>query len=77
MEGIQIGTLLRNKNIAQKCRSEAYEASVRSVMLYGSETWAISNRVESNLRSCDRRMMRYMARVKRKTYIEGNAERYS
>ena len=32
-------------------------------MLYGSETWAMTQRDENILRKCDRRMLRYRARV--------------
>ena len=32
-------------------------------MLYGGEAWAITARLEGILLSCDRRMLRYMARV--------------
>ena len=38
--------------------------AVRSVMLYGSETWAMTKKDEDILRKCDRRMLRYMGRVK-------------
>ena len=33
-------------------------------MLYGSETWAMTKKQEDIMRKCDRRMLRYMARVK-------------
>ena len=34
------------------------------VMLYGSETWAMTKKDEDIVRKCDRRTLRYMARVK-------------
>ncbi len=41
-----------------------YEACVRSALLYGAETWALTNRLMEVLRSRDRRMLRYMAGVR-------------
>ena len=37
------------------------ESSVRSVMLYGAETWQMKEEIENILKRCDRRMLRYMA----------------
>ena len=53
----------RQKNTAEDTRS-AYESCIRSVMLYGSETWTMTKKDEDILRKCDRRMLRYMAKVK-------------
>ena len=36
---------------------------VSSFMLYGSETWAMTQKNEDIMRKCDRRMMRYMAGI--------------
>ena len=33
-------------------------------MLYGSETWAMTQKDEDIMRKCDRRMLRHMAGVK-------------
>jgi len=60
----EVVSLLLNKNITLKIRGNVYEACVRSVMLYGSETWAMSRKMEGILIGCDRRMLRYMAGVK-------------
>ena len=43
--------------------SKQFEACIRSVMLYGGETWALTARLEGILLSCDRRMLRYVAEV--------------
>lgn len=37
---------------------------MRSALLYGAETWALTDRMADVLRSCDRRMLRYMAGVR-------------
>ena len=37
-----------------------FDACIRSVMLYGGEMWALTNRLEGVLVGCDRRMLRYM-----------------
>jgi len=47
-----------------KIRGSIYKACIRSVLLYGSETWALTKRLEELLRVNDSRMMRYMAGVK-------------
>ena len=41
-----------------------YNACIRSVLLYGTETWSITRRQEQFLAGCDRRMLRYMAGVR-------------
>ena len=40
-----------------------YEACIRSVLLYGKETWPMTQKVENCIQTCDRRMLRYMAGV--------------
>ena len=56
----EIASLLVNRSIPLHHRGRVYEACIRSVMLYGGETWALTARLESILLSCDRRMLRYM-----------------
>ena len=46
-----------------------FYACIRSVMLYGGETWALTKRFESVLVGCDRRMLRYMAKVTRRDRV--------
>ena len=46
-----------------KKRASIYEACIRSVLLYGTETWPITQKVENCIQTCDRRMLRYMADV--------------
>ncbi len=60
----EISNLLINHNIGLRSRGRVYEACVRSALLYGAETWAVVNRLMEVLRSCDRRMMRYMRGVR-------------
>jgi len=60
----EMAGLLTDKRTPLRIRGSAYESCVRSVMLYGSETWAMTKKDEDILRKCDRRMLRYMARVK-------------
>ena len=52
--------MLTDRRTPLKIRGSAYESCVRSVMLYGSETWAMTKKDEDILRKCDRRMLRYM-----------------
>jgi hypothetical protein len=58
-----IAGLLCRRKIPLKHRAMIYEACVRSVLLYGMETWPMTQRVEACIQSCDRRMLRYMTGV--------------
>ena len=62
-EMVEIASLLVNRGIPLHHRGKVYEACIRSVMLYGGETWALTARLEAILLCCDRRMLRYMAGV--------------
>ena len=59
----EIASLLINKDIPLRHRGRVYDACVRSVLLYGAESWPMTERVQAILTSCDRRMLRYMAGV--------------
>ena len=63
MKWREVASLLVNRSIPVRRRSGVYIACIRSVMLYGAETWALTDRLMSLLRSCDRRMLRYVAGV--------------
>ena len=54
----ECNSLLSNKAILLKHRPRAYNAYIRSTMTYGAATWALTQREESLLQSCDRRMLR-------------------
>ncbi len=60
----EVASLSVNRSIGLKSRGNVYEACVRSALLYGAETWALTDRLMDLLRSCDRRMLRYMAGVR-------------
>jgi len=57
-------SLITNRSIPLKVRGSVYESCIRSVMLYGAETLALTGKLEDILTSCDSRMLRYMARVR-------------
>ena len=59
----ETASLLVNRGIPLHYHGKVYEACIRSVMLYGGETWALTARLEAILLSCDRRMLRYKAGV--------------
>ena len=65
----EISGLLLNKGIPLARRGMVFDACIRSVMLYGGETWALTKRLESVLVGCDRRMLRYMAVVTRRDRV--------
>ena len=59
----EIGGLLCDRGIPLKKRASIYEACIMSVLLYGAETWPMTQKVENCIQICDRRMLRYMAGV--------------
>ena len=60
MKWREISALLCNRNVPIRRRSIVYQACIRSVMLYAAETWALTQRLEKVIQSCDRRMLRRM-----------------
>ena len=62
-KGREISSLLENRGIPLPQHRKVYEACIRSVMLYGGETWALTGWLTSILLGCDRKMLRYMAGV--------------
>ena len=69
-----ISRLLLNKGIPLARRGMVFDACIRSVILYGGETWALRKRLESVLVGCDRRMLRYMAGVTRRDWVYNDEE---
>ena len=59
----ELSNLLTNRGIPLRHRAKVYAACIRSVMLYGSETWALTKKLEEVILRSDRRMLRYMAGV--------------
>ena len=56
--------LLTNRHLPLNTRGRVYSTCVRSVMLYGTETWAASANTVNRLQRNDRAMMRWICRVK-------------
>jgi hypothetical protein len=56
--------ILTNKHLPATTRGRTYTACVRSVMLYGAETWAASAQTVKRLQRNDRAMVRWICRVK-------------
>ena len=59
----EIAGLLGNRRIPLKNRAPIYAACIRSVLLYGAESWPLTQRLEQCIQSCDRRMLRFLAGV--------------
>ena len=53
-----------NHSIDLKTRGRVFEVCVRSALLFGTETWALTDRLMDVLQRCDCKMLRYMAGVK-------------
>ena len=49
----EISGLLLNKGIPLAWRGMVFDACIRSVILYGRETWALTKRLEGGLIGCD------------------------
>ena len=56
-EWIVLASVLTDKRTQLRTRASVYEGCIRSVMLYGSETWALTQKDEDIMRKCDRRML--------------------
>ena len=46
--------LLTDKRTPLRIRGSVYESCIRSVMLFGSETWAMTKKDEDILRKCEK-----------------------
>ena len=60
----EISSLLVNRGVPLRHRARVYEACIRPVLLYGSETWPLTVGLREMIRTTDRRMLRYMAGVR-------------
>lgn len=60
----ECGELLNGKRFSLKVKGMVYRSCVRSVMLYGSETWCLSENEMAILRRTERAMVRAMCGVK-------------
>ena len=59
----EIAGLLCNRWIPLKSRGNISDACIRSVILYGAESWPLTQRLEKCIHSCDRRLLRNMSGV--------------
>ena len=55
----EISWLLLNKGIPLAQRGMVFYACIRSVMLYGGETWTLTKRLENVLVGCNQRGFMY------------------
>ena len=55
-----IAKILKREGANSKCMARFYLTVVQAVLLYGADTWSISNRDNNKLRSFHRRAIRYM-----------------
>ena len=60
----ECGELLNGKRFSLKTKGIVYQSCVRSAMLYGSETWCLSENELAILRRTERAMVRAMCGVK-------------
>ena len=62
----ECGELLSSRRFSLKVKGMVYRSCVRSVMLYGSETWCLRENEMEILRRTERAMVRVMCGVKLK-----------
>ncbi len=60
----ELASSLVNQNIPLGSRAQVYRACVRSVILYGAETWAMTKQCEALLIRYDVRMLRYVMGIR-------------
>ena len=60
----KVASLVVNCSLDLKTRGRVYEAYVRSALLYGTETWVLTDRLMDVLQRCNCKMLRYMAGVR-------------
>ena len=56
--------ILTNRGISLANRGKVFNACVRTVLLYGSETWALSTEDLGRIKRCDHAMIRWLCNVK-------------
>ena len=60
---------MTNKGIPLKYMAHVYGMCIRSVLIYGAESWPLTLKLAELLRGVDRRMLRYMAKIRLKDKI--------
>ncbi len=62
----ELASLLVNQNIPLGSREQVYtnRACVRSVIMYGAETWATTKQLEALLIRCDGRILIYLMGIR-------------
>ena len=68
----EISSLLCNQHIPLRVRASIYISCIRGVMLYEAESWNLNQRLLFQLRSSDRRMLRYMCGISKMDNICSN-----
>lgn len=59
----ELSPILTAKKVSLKVKGKIYVSCVRSCMLYGSETWAVTAKEVSKLQRTEMRMIRWMSNV--------------
>ena len=60
----EVKEILTKRGISLKLKGRLYDSCVRSCMLYVSETWAVKVCHERNFERAERKMLRWMCRVR-------------
>ena len=70
----EIASLLENKRIPLKNYAHVYTAFINLVLVFGAESWPFTQRPKNDIRSCYRRMLRFMAGVSLRDRVNSTEE---
>ena len=58
--------LLKDQSVPRESKTIIYNAILKPVILYGSETWSLTSRTESKIQATEMRVLRLIKRVTRR-----------
>ena len=61
--------VLRDEFVPRKCTVPVYETVLKPIIMYGSETWSLTTRTESQLQTAEMRVLRLIVGVTRRERI--------
>jgi hypothetical protein len=53
-----LGTVLKRRSISQSIKIRLYKTIIRSVVIYGAETWTVTSKMEKMLMTWERKILR-------------------
>ena len=53
-----LGPILRRRSISQSVKIRLYKTIIRPAVIYGAETWTVTNKIEKMLMTWERKILR-------------------